>query len=162
MNSLVGQTDHSNHFFIKHLSEINLRFKGKRGAPGELQGGGGTSSLCWPNRHTAIHSQPENKVPNENGNTPDPVSNVVFYILHRCKLMLFCLPEPLLLFQNQKGFQFNSNNSSTRWKDTMVSRQKPLDQSTLLMSIHLVEGGIQQELLGNPIRTHLFSSLWHI
>lgn len=41
MNSLVCQTDHSDHFFIKHLSGINLRFKGKRGAPGELQKGEG-------------------------------------------------------------------------------------------------------------------------
>lgn len=95
MNSSVGQTYHSSHFFIKHLSDVNLRVKGKREAPGELQGGGGTSSLCGTNKHTQIHSQPENKVSNENVNTSDTISNLVFDIWHRFKLT-FLLPPALL------------------------------------------------------------------
>ena len=38
MYSLAGQSDPSNHF-IRHLSEIHLRFKGRRGAPADLQAG---------------------------------------------------------------------------------------------------------------------------
>lgn len=124
---IAGQTDPSNHFFIKHLSEINLRFQGKRGAPAELQGGEESPNfskhppLCRPEKYPRIHRQPENTgFTWKHGHSWHP-PELGLWCLALMKLSLFASQHYFFLFQDQKGrihngqpgSQFNFNNSST-------------------------------------------------
>lgn len=123
---IAGQTDPSNHFFIKHLSEINLRFQGKRGGPAELQGGEESPNfskhppLCRPENTPESTGNLKIQVSHENTDTPDILPNLAFDVLHWWSYHS-ASQHYFFLFQDQKGriyngqpgSQFNFNNSST-------------------------------------------------
>lgn len=152
MNSLVDQTDHSNHFFNQAPVRNQFEIRRQEGSTWRTPGRGRDILPLLTK-----HNQPENKVPNETETLLTPSQTWSLTSCTDVSSCFFASRHYFIVFQNQKGFQFNSMHLRGEKAQNHWTRVH-----FLCPSIHLGKGGIQHELLGNPMRTHLFSSVGHI
>lgn len=130
MNGSAGQSVQSNHFLIKQLSEINSRFSGKREPPEhrKVVVGWGEAGLDWNSLNTEPHTEPMASQATWPLLTLSGDSSLIFYtdssyLRHFASQHGSCRlsqdqKERILAHKAQPGFQWNSNSSWRRHRDS--------------------------------------------